>query len=82
MSLAGWFCSPHDAIRQDVKDHETGADRLEIERMIEKIYYPLTPGALGQIIQTFWREFDDFQTRRGRSYSRPWIWDTYESKNG
>jgi hypothetical protein len=82
LSLAGWFCSPHDAIRQDVREHEKGVDRLEIEKVIEKIYYPSTPDALGQIIQTFWHEFDDFQTRHGRSYSRPWIWDTDEIKNG
>jgi hypothetical protein len=82
LSLAGWFCSPIADIRKDVKDNEIGANRLDIELVIGKLYYPMRDAELGQIIQTFWREFDLFQTKQGASYSRPWIWDSEEIKTG
>ena len=82
LSIAGWFCSPIADIRRDVVDHEEGANRLDVEAVIEKIYYPTTDEELAQIIQTFWREFDDFQTKRGPSYSRAWIWESNEVKQG
>jgi hypothetical protein len=81
LSIAGWFCSPMPDIRKDVVAHETGADRLEVEKVIEKIYHPIGGDDLGIIIQTFWREFDDFQTKRG-SYSRSYIWQANEIKEG
>jgi hypothetical protein len=77
LSIAGWFCSPMPDIRKDVVAHETGADRLEVEKVIEKIYHPIGDDDLGIIIQTFWREFD----RRG-SYSRSYIWQANEIKEG
>ena len=82
LSLAGWFCSPVAEIRQDVLEHEIGADRLKVEEVITKMYYPIRDEDLGVVIQTFWREFDDFQTRRGPSYSRSWIWHTEEITQG
>jgi hypothetical protein len=82
LSIAGWFCSPDPDIRMDVITHAIGADRLEVETVIEKIFYPLKDGELGDIIQTFWREFDDFQTKRGPCYSRDWVWKTNEIKEG
>jgi hypothetical protein len=82
LSTAGWFCSPDADIRKDVVDHEIGADRLEIEKVIEMVYYPVKEEDLGSICQTFWREFDDFQTKRGPSYGRAWIWETQEIKEG
>ena len=82
LSIAGWFCSPNPDIRMDVITHLIGADRLDVETVIEKIYHPIESGALGEIIETFWREFDDFQTKRGGSYSRSYIWKTNEIKQG
>jgi hypothetical protein len=82
LSIAGWFCSPDPDIRKDVVEHEFGANRLDVEKVIEKIYYPLGDAKLGQVIQTFWREFDDFQTKRGPSYSRAYIWQANEIKEG
>ena len=82
LSLAGWFCSPVFEIRQDVINYEVGADRLKVEEVIRKLYYPIRDEDLGVVIETFWREFDEFQTRRGPSYSRAWIWQSEEIKQG
>jgi hypothetical protein len=82
LALAGWYCSPHADIRADVVAHEMGANRLEVEVVIAKMYYPILDAELGHLIETFWREFDDFQTRRGPSYSRAWIWESDEIKKG
>jgi hypothetical protein len=82
LSLAGWFCSPDADIRKDVVDHEIGANRLDVEKVIGMLYYPMCDAELGRIIQTFWRFFNDFQTKRGTGYGRAWIWETDEIKEG
>lgn len=82
LSIAGWFCSPDPDIRKDVVAQEIGANRLDVEKVIEKMYHPMFGTALGNVIQTFWREFDDFQTKRGPSYSRSYIWQANEIKEG
>ena len=82
LALASWYCSPHADIRVDVVAHEMGANRLEVEVAIAKMYYPILDAELGHLIETFWREFNDFQTRRGPSYSRAWIWESEEIKKG
>ena len=40
LSIAAWFCSPDPDIRKDVLEHETGSDQIEVEKVIEKLYYP------------------------------------------
>ena len=82
LSLAGWFCSPIADIRKDVVEHEIGANRLDVEEVVRRIYFPMREEELGVIIATFWREFDDFQTKRGPSYSRAWVWESNEIKEG
>jgi Protein of unknown function (DUF 659) len=82
LSIAAWFCSPNPDVRADVIAYELGADRLEVESVIQKLFFPMRPQDVGEVIATFWGEFDEFQTRRGPSYSRPWIWESDEIKKG
>jgi hypothetical protein len=82
LALAAWFCSPDPNIRQDVVDHELGSDRLEVEKVVIKLYHPMRPEDMGKVIQVFWRELNDFQTKQGPSYSRKHIWDTDEIRKG
>jgi hypothetical protein len=82
LSLAGWFCSPHADIRADVAAFASGADRLEVEKAIAKIFFPMEEEELGRTIQVFWREFDDFQTKKGPSYGRAHIWSSAEVQQG
>lgn len=89
LSLAGWFCSPATEIRKDViafeeeaNRLEVGANRLKIESVIAKQYYPIEDAELGRLITIFWAEWNQFQTQQGPSYGRVWIWDTPELKHG
>jgi hypothetical protein len=82
LSLAAWFCSPDENIRKDVQALAKGGDRFLIEEVIAKIFYPKRDDELFTIYQTFWTEFDQFQTKTGTSYSRGWIWKSDEIKRG
>jgi hypothetical protein len=82
LSLAAWFCSPEADIRQDVEKYQIGSDRIAVEDVIKKLYHPIRDEDLGNILQKFWKEYDDFKTRRGISYQRAFIWETDEIKQG
>jgi hypothetical protein len=83
LSIAAWFCSPNPDIMKDVVDNSTGPDRFEVEDVIKKLYYPIQDEEVGELILTFWAEFDDFQTRNSRtSYGRAHIWKAPEIKKG
>jgi hypothetical protein len=83
LALAGWYCSPHPDIRQDVLDNEgDGTNRFEVEKVIAKMYFPIRDAELGQLCNQFWTEFNLFQTKQGPSYSREHIWDSDEIING
>ena len=82
LSLCAWFCSPDENIRKDCQAKGTGDHRIIIEDVIAKVFYPTTDEQLGHLIQTFWSEWDQFQTKTGPSYSRNWIWTSEEIKRG
>jgi hypothetical protein len=78
LSIAGWFCSPEEVIRQDVMANSTAAHHLELESVIAKIYFPIWDKGLGEVLQTFWSQFYAFQTKKPPYYSRPYIWKARE----
>jgi Protein of unknown function (DUF 659) len=78
LSIAGWFCSPEELIRRDVVANATGAHRLEVESVIAKIYFPIRDEDLGVVLETFWRQYDEFQTKQPPHYSRAYIWTCKE----
>jgi hypothetical protein len=69
LSIAAWFCSPEAVIRKDVLAFGTGRDRHVIDGVIAKIFAPIRREDLAVKIQSFWREFEDFQTGRGEVYN-------------
>jgi hypothetical protein len=78
LSIAAWFCSPQEEIRKDVLAKSTGQDQAAANLVIKTIYYSICDKELAVIRQTFWREFDDFQTKRGPAFSRPFIFNEPE----
>lgn len=78
MSIAAWFCSPEEEICRDVAANSTGEDQAAVELVIAKVYFPIREEDLAVITQTFWREFDDFQTKRGPAFSKPYIFNAVE----
>jgi hypothetical protein len=79
-AIAGWFCSPAEDVRKDVLAHGTGAHRLDVEFVIGKLYYPIQNEELGNILGTFWLEFNDFQFRAG-VFARSYIWSMKSAEN-
>jgi hypothetical protein len=41
LSIAAWFCSPEEEIQKDVLAFGTGQDRMAIDGVIAKIFYPI-----------------------------------------
>jgi hypothetical protein len=41
LSIAVWFCSPEEEIQKDVLAVGTGQDRMAIDGVIAKIFYPI-----------------------------------------
>jgi hypothetical protein len=80
LSIAAWFCLPQEEIRKDVLANSTGQDQVAVGLVIGTIYYPIRNKELAVIRQTFGREFDDFQTKRGPAFSRPFIFNEPEVK--
>jgi hypothetical protein len=78
LSIAAWFCSPQEEIREDVLLYSTAQDRAAVDLVVGSIYYPIRDEELAVIRQTFWLEFDDFQTKRGPAFSRPFIFNAPE----
>jgi hypothetical protein len=83
LAIAGWYCSAHPDVRRDVLECENdGTNRLEVEKVIAKMYFPIRDEDLGIKCTTFWTEFNQFQTKQGPGFSRAHIWDTDEIRNG
>jgi hypothetical protein len=78
LSIAAWLCLPQEEICKDVLANSTGQDQAAVNLVIGTIYYPIRDEELAVIRQTFWREFDDFQTKRGPAFSRPFIFNEPE----
>jgi hypothetical protein len=45
-----------------------------VESVIAKLYHPIGEEGLGEILQTFWIQFDEFQTKVPPYYSRSHLW--------
>jgi hypothetical protein len=70
LSVAAWFCSPEAEIQKDVLENGTGQDRQAIDGVIAKIFHPIRWEDLAlKILQAFWKEFDDFQSKTGEIYN-------------
>jgi hypothetical protein len=55
-------------------ENSTQEHRLMVESVIAKLYHPIQEEDLGEILQTFWIQFDEFQTKALLYYSRSHLW--------
>ena len=76
-AIAGWALSILPEIREDVKLNLDGDKRIAIERVIAKLHVVPNPNSevatdeVVVIIDTFWKEFGDFQNKTGVYVLRP-----------
>ncbi len=70
-AIAGWALSILPKIREDVELNLDGDKRIAIERVIAKLHVVPNPNSkvandeVVVIIDTFWKEFGDFQNKTG-----------------
>ncbi len=70
-AIAGWALSILPKIREDVELNLDGDKRIAIERVIAKLHVAPNPNSkvandeVVVIIDTFWKEFGDFQNKTG-----------------
>ncbi len=76
-AVAGWALSILPKIREDVRLNLDGDKRIAIERVIAKLHVAPNPNSkvanneIVVIIDTFWKEFGDFQNKTGVYGLRP-----------
>ncbi len=76
-AIAGWSLSILPEIRDDVRLNLDGDKRIAIERVIAKLHVAPNPNSkvandeIDVIIDTFWKEFSDFQNKTGVYGLRP-----------
>jgi len=76
-AIAGWALSILPEIRDDVRLNLDGDKRIAIERVIAKLHVAPNPNSkvandeIDVIIDTFWKEFSDFQNKTGVYGLRP-----------
>ena len=78
-------------IQEDVRINSDGMDRLEVEKLLEKLFKKDRRFWLddkfkgrdwGDILCEFWDQWQEFNTRKGLYYSRPHIWASEDIRNG
>ena len=77
-AIAGWLLSPLEEVRGHVKQNREGYHDTAMDRILQKMYHYLTEEELGNVMDTFWTEYDTFVNRTGASYGagRKYIWNS------
>jgi hypothetical protein len=77
-AIAGWLLSPLEEVRAHAKQYRDGSHDSAMDRILKKMYHNLTEEELGNVMDTFWTEFDTFVNRTGASYGpgRKFIWNS------
>ena len=83
-SIAGWMLSPIPAIMEDAATNHIGFHRLAVDRLIKKLFAPSANYrteedrnvALGDLLNTFWTEHENFHSKCGCFANREHIWQS------
>jgi Protein of unknown function (DUF 659) len=80
--IAGWMLSPLEDVMLDVSlsrasSLDTTENNSAMDRILAKFYHDRTEEELGEVMDTFWTEYDAFTTKTGQFGShRRYIWNS------
>jgi hypothetical protein len=75
--IAGWLLSPLEEVVMDVRSARTSAHNDAMDRILGKLYHFLMDNELDKLKDTFWTEFDEFNSKSGRfGGGRKYIWNS------
>ena len=81
-AITAWLLSPVKEIMADANEHHTGDDREAVNRLLTKLLVvpcateAATDLAKGQVMNSFWEEFEQFHSRTGPFANKPHIWNS------
>jgi hypothetical protein len=76
IAIAGWMCSADVLVMQDVNDNHLGEHRDAVTQLLKKWYLhevQYNEEKMGEVINQFWQEFEEFQTKTGPYANREYI---------
>jgi hypothetical protein len=72
-----------EEVMEDVKANHNGEDRNAVERVLLKLFgQDKERDERMEILNSFWTEFDDFQSKSGPYANREHIWLSKDLKDG
>jgi hypothetical protein len=80
ISIAGWMCSADPLVMKDVNDNHKGNHREQVNKLLQQWYLHevgYNSEKMGQLINTFWQEFEDFQSKIGPYENREYIFNNH-----
>jgi hypothetical protein len=77
-AIAGWLLSPLEEIREDAKRNKAPEHAEAMDRVLKKLYHNRPNDILDGMKDTFWTEWDMFQSKDGSAYGpeRKYIWNS------
>jgi hypothetical protein len=65
-------------VRRDAMEGVSGEDRGAVDRVIRKLYHNRNEEELGEYLDIFWTEWNEFQTKTGKAFgpARKYIWNS------
>jgi len=86
-SVSGWLVSPIPEIYNDAKESQDGVlHRNRMERLFLKLFGHEVDAtndfATETLLDKFWTEYEDFQSKSGKFGGRDYIWNSSDLRNG
>ena len=82
-AAAGWMLSPLEEVRRDAMKYASGDDREALDHVIRKLYHSHNEEDVGKMLDLFWTEWNEFQTKTGKAFgpARKYIWNSELLRN-
>jgi hypothetical protein len=80
ISIAGWMCSADPLVMKDVNDNHLGDPQTAVIQLLKKWYLyevEYNTEKMGELINRFWQEFEEFQTKTGPYANRECIFRSH-----
>ena len=76
-AIAGWLLSPLGKVMEDVRLGQKPSHDNAMDRILAKFYHHLKDDEMGQVLDKFWTEYNEFGTKTGVfGGHRKYIWNS------